>query len=253
MPRTKVQTRAENSLSRQLLRGLREGALLVFGMVALYLLVALLTYHPGDPGWSYTGDGEGIRNLGGAAGAWFADVVFHLFGYLAYLIPLVFLGVGWWLFRHRRDARIASPLELSLRGLALLVALLSGAALAALHWLPRNLPVNAGGILGELIARLTASGLGLVGATLLLLALFLTGFTLFTGLSWFSLMDRLGQAVSTASERLRTRLDALRDQRIGAVEKAQREMRVERERARVAHRPPSRVEPRIERHLPVRA
>ncbi len=246
MAQTKVQPRADASLSRQLLRGLREGALLVFGMLALYLLVALVTYHPGDPGWSYTGDGDGVHNLGGAAGAWFADVALHLLGYLAYLIPLVFIGVGWWLFRHRRDAQIASPLELSLRGLALLVALLSGAALATLHWLPRNLPVNAGGILGELIARLAASGLGLVGATLLLLALFLTGFTLFTGLSWFSLMDRLGKAVLDAVEHLRTRLDALRDQRIGAVEKAQREMRVERERARVAHRPPSRVEPRIE-------
>jgi DNA segregation ATPase FtsK/SpoIIIE, S-DNA-T family len=85
---------------------------------------------------------------------------------------------------------------------------------------------------------------------LLLLALFLTGFTLFTGLSWFSLMDRLGQAVLDGLDRLRTRLDAFRDQRIGAVEKAQREMRVERERARVAHRPPSRVEPRIDAPAP---
>jgi DNA segregation ATPase FtsK/SpoIIIE, S-DNA-T family len=246
MAQTKVQTRVETSLSRQLLRGLREGALLVFGMVALYLLVALLTYHPGDPGWSYTGDGDGVRNLGGRGGAWFADVAFHMLGYLAYLIPLVFVGVGWWLFRHRRDARIASPLELSLRGIALLVVLLSGSALAALHWLPRDLPANAGGILGDLLARVAASGLGLVGATLLLLALFLTGFTLFTGLSWFSLMDRLGKVVLDGVDRVKQRFDTVRDQRIGAVEKAQREMRVERERARVAHRPPSRVEPRIE-------
>ena len=246
MAQSKVQPQPEASLSRQLLRGLREGALLVFGMLALYLLVALVSYHPGDPGWTYTGDGEGIRNLGGAAGAWFADVALHLLGYLAYLVPMVFLGVGWWLFRHRRDARIASPLELSLRAVALLIALLSGTALATLHWLPRHLPVNAGGILGEMIARPIVSGLGLVGATLLLLALFLTAFTLFTGISWFSLMDRLGKAVLDAVEHLRTRLDTLRDQRIGAVEKAQRELRVERERARVAHRPPSRVEPRIE-------
>ncbi len=250
MAQTKVETEAETSLSRQLLRGLREGALLVFGVIALYLLVALATYHPGDPGWSYTGDGEGIRNLGGTAGAWFADVALYLLGYLAYLIPLVCVGVGWWLFRHRRDARIASPLELTLRGLALVVALLSGAALAALHWLPRNLPVNAGGMLGEFVASMVASGLGLVGATLLLLGLFLTGFTLFTGLSWFSLMDFIGKAILDGVDTVRKRVDAFRDQRIGALEKAQREIRVERERARVAHRPPSRVEPRIETLTP---
>ena len=250
MAQSKVQPRPEASLSRQLLRGLREGALLVFGMLALYLLVALITYHPGDPGWSYTGDGDGIRNLGGAAGAWFADVAFHLLGYLAFLIPLVFVGVGWWLFRHRRDARIASPLELSLRGVALLVALLSGAALATLHWLPRQMPVNAGGILGELVARIAAAGLGLVGATLVLFALFLTGITLFTGLSWFALMDRLGKLVLDALEAVRARLESLRDQRIGAAEKAQREVRVERERVRLAARPPSRVEPRIDPPVP---
>ncbi|AGA34566.1 Cell division protein FtsK [Thioalkalivibrio nitratireducens DSM 14787] len=246
MPDTRVGTGAEASLSRQLLRGLREGALLVFGMIALYLLVALVSYHPADPGWSYTGDGEGIRNLGGAAGAWFADVAFHLLGYLAFLIPLIFIGVGWWLFRHRKDARIASPLELSLRGSALLIALVSGSALAALHWLPGHLPVHAGGILGDLVAGTAAAGLGLVGATLLLFALFLTGFTLFTGLSWFALMDRLGKGVFDGIEWGRRRIDSIRDQRIGAAERAQREIRVERERARVAQRAPSRSEPRVE-------
>ncbi len=250
MPQTKVQPGAEASLSRQLLRGLREGALLVFGMLALYLLVALISYHPGDPGWSFTGDGQGVRNLGGTGGAWFADVVLHLLGYFAYLVPVVFVGVGWWLFRHRRDARIASPLELSLRGLALLVALPSGAALAALHWLPGNLPVQAGGILGDVIARAAASGLGLVGATLLLLALFLAGLTLFTGLSWFALMDGLGRFVWETVERGRARLETLRDQRIGAAEKVQREIRVERERARVVSRPSARVEPRIDSPAP---
>jgi DNA segregation ATPase FtsK/SpoIIIE, S-DNA-T family len=246
MPATKVQTGAEASLSRQLLRGLREGALLVFGMLALYLLVALLTYDASDPGWSRTGTDAAVQNLGGAAGAWFADVALHLLGYLAYLIPLVFIGVGWWLFRHRRDATIASPLELTLRGVALFVLLLTGAGLAALHSLPRNMPVHAGGILGDLVARATVSGLGLVGATLLLLALFLAALTLFTGLSWFSVMDGLGKGVYDLAAELRSRLESLRDRRIGAEQKAQREVRVEKERARVAHRPPSRVEPRIE-------
>lgn len=85
---------AAPSLSGQLLRGLREGALLIFGMLALYLLVALVSYHPGDAAWSTTGDGESLRNLGGTTGAWFADIAFHLLGYLAYLVPLAVGGIG---------------------------------------------------------------------------------------------------------------------------------------------------------------
>ncbi|WP_026148282.1 DNA translocase FtsK [Thioalkalivibrio sp. HL-Eb18] len=237
---------AAPSLSGQLLRGLREGALLIFGMLALYLLVALVTYHPGDAAWSTTGDGESLRNLGGTTGAWFADIAFHLLGYLAYLIPLAVGGIGWWLFRHRREARIASPMELTVRGVALIVALISGAALAALHLLPGGMPVHAGGILGDLFAGWAVAGLSLVGATLVLLALFLAGVTLFTGLSWFLLMDRLGQLTIRGFERLRAQLDSARDRRIGARERAERETRVEKERKRTEKRAPSRVEPRIE-------
>ena len=233
------------SLSGQLLRGLREGALLIFGMLALYLLVALVTYHPGDAAWSTTGDGTATRNLGGTTGAWFADIAFHLLGYLAYLIPLAVAGIGWWLFRHRREARIASPMELAVRGAALVVALVAGAALAALHLLPGGMPVHAGGILGDLFGRWAVAGLSLVGGTLVLLALFLAGVTLFTGLSWFLLMDRLGIWAVRGFERVRGWVDSIRDRRIGARERAERETRVEQERQRTARRKPSRVEPRI--------
>ncbi|MBS3800775.1 MAG: DNA translocase FtsK 4TM domain-containing protein, partial [Thioalkalivibrio sp.] len=179
--KTSANTFAPPSLSGQLLRGLREGALLVFGMLALYLLVALLSYHPGDAAWSTTGDGQGLRNLGGTTGAWFADLAFHLLGYLAYLIPLAVAGIGWWLFRHRRDVRMASPLEMTVRGFALVVALIAGSALAALHVLPGSMPVHAGGIVGDLFGGWAVASLSLVGGTLVLLALFLAGFTLFTG------------------------------------------------------------------------
>ncbi|WP_018934922.1 DNA translocase FtsK [Thioalkalivibrio sp. ALJ24] len=234
------------TLSGQLLRGLREGALLIFGMLALYLLVALITYHPGDAAWSTTGDGGGTRNLGGTAGAWFADIAFHLLGYLGYLIPLAVAGIGWWLFRHRRDARMASPLEVALRGTALVVALIAGSALAALHLLPGAMPVHAGGILGDLFGGWAVAGLGLVGGTLVLLALFLAGVTLFTGLSWFALMDGLGRALVRGWEAARARLELARDRRIGRQQRAGREERVEKERKRTADRPPKRVEPKVE-------
>jgi len=48
--------------------GAREGALIVLGAIAVYLLVSLLSYHHGDPGWSHTGPRGVVQNVGGAAG-----------------------------------------------------------------------------------------------------------------------------------------------------------------------------------------
>ncbi|RMD79528.1 MAG: hypothetical protein D6809_03405, partial [Gammaproteobacteria bacterium] len=82
-------------------RGLREAGLLLLGALALYLLLALLSFHPGDPGWSRAGPGP-VRNAGGAAGAWFADLAFFLFGWFAYLFPVGAAAAGWALYRGGR-------------------------------------------------------------------------------------------------------------------------------------------------------
>ena len=72
-----------------LARGSREGALLVISAVAVYLLVSLASYHPGDPGWSNAGHVDRVANRGGIAGAWLADVLLYLFGFMAYVFPLI--------------------------------------------------------------------------------------------------------------------------------------------------------------------
>ncbi|MBT3410655.1 MAG: hypothetical protein HN430_08170, partial [Halieaceae bacterium] len=66
---------------------LREGAFIGVSAVCLYMLLALITYTPQDPGWSASGSGGEIANLGGPTGAWLADVFFSLVGYAAYLFP----------------------------------------------------------------------------------------------------------------------------------------------------------------------
>ncbi len=63
--------------------------MLVLSAIALFLLAALVTYHVDDPGWSHTGPREAVHNATGVVGAWFADVLFSLFGYLSYLFPVI--------------------------------------------------------------------------------------------------------------------------------------------------------------------
>ncbi len=176
------------------MKGLREGALFVFGAIALYLLVSLASYHSTDPGWSHQGVANGVANIGGSAGAWFADIFLYLFGYFSYLFPIMVAFSGWLLYMGRKPEHALKSFEYGMRALGFVLTLTAGCGIAALHFgSPTELPLNAGGILGEVIGNGLAAPFSFVGATLFLLALFLTGVTLFTGLSWIWLMDFTGR------------------------------------------------------------
>jgi len=182
-------------------RGLREGALFILAALAVYLFVALVSYDGTDPGWSHTNGGQPVHNAGGVAGAWFADVALYLFGYLAYLFPVIVAYSGWMAYRGRQDRIVSSTLasvSLIVAGFAAAVA--SGTGLASLHFQasPAIMPASAGGILGDVIAVSLTRLFSPVGATLFMCALFFTGITLFTGVSWFRIMDITGDWVLRA-------------------------------------------------------
>ncbi len=208
--------------SSHVVKGLREGALFLFSAVALYLVVSLASYHATDPGWSHSGAVKSLENIGGVVGAWFADVFLYLFGYLAYLFPIMVAYSGWLLFKGRNEAEATPLAEFALRGAGFLLTLTAGGALATLHFgAPTELPLNAGGILGDVIGNALEGLFSFVGATLLLVALFLTGVTLFTGLSWIWLADVVGGWTLAFAAALRTRIAVLRDRM--AARKAKRE------------------------------
>ena len=83
-----------------LARGTREGTFILVSTLAVYLLLSLVSYSPDDPGWSQTGRANTVLNQGGVVGAWLADVLLYLFGYMAYLFPLMVAVAGWLLTRN---------------------------------------------------------------------------------------------------------------------------------------------------------
>lgn len=176
-------------------RTLRESALFVFSFVAIYMVLALVSYHPADPGWSRSGVINGaITNLGGPMGAWFADVFLTLFGYWSYLFPIMLAFSGFLIFQDARQNKPFNQRGFLFCSIGFFLTLSAGCGLASLHdhAMVSNLPVNAGGILGDLIAGIMEKLFSFLGATILLLALFFSGFTVFTQLSWFKLMDLTG-------------------------------------------------------------
>ncbi len=177
---------------------LKEGGFLCLAGLSVYLLMALLTYTPADPGWNYVGPRADVVNIGGLIGAWLASVLLSLIGNMAFILPWMLLWSGWQLFRERHQDTIGWQLNL-LRICGLILTLAGATALSTLH-VPfgHGWPAGAGGILGQ---GLSSAAIGLfnpAGASLLLGAVTLTGFTFFTGLSWLWVMQGLlGLAVQT--------------------------------------------------------
>ncbi len=177
-------------------RGTREGVMILLVALALYLVLSLATFDPGDPGWSHSGpEGAPVLNRGGIVGAWLADLLLYLFGYLAYLFPVMLAWSGWVACRTSRAvARGLDAVVVASRACGFVLTLGAGCGLASLHSSPgRGLPLDAGGVLGDLIGGGLAGIVSPLGATLLLLAVFLAGFTLATGVSWLLVMDLTGR------------------------------------------------------------
>ena len=232
-------------LAIHLAQGLKEAALWVFLAIALLLFVCLLTYSPQDPSPFFSGAGGRVHNAIGPVGAWLAAVLYFLIGYPACLLPFLLAWAGWMVFRSRKSTEPVNKLQVSLRVGGLVLALLTAAGLGSLNWhvAPGTLPVDAGGVFGDAIGKGMARGLSNLGATLLLLALFLSAVTVFTGLSWIALMDRIGHFSLVAAERMRNRWGWLRE----AIQaRRSREQQIEIVRLRqeeVQKRPKPRIEP----------
>ncbi|MET4694798.1 DNA translocase FtsK [Endozoicomonas lisbonensis] len=224
-----VKSSIRDSLNDALALRLREAGMLVLLVMAGFLSVALMTYAPVDPGWNYAGfDGE-IINATGRAGAWFADFLFSLFGLFAWMIPLVLFGKVALVIRYRYETWPWSLSLFAVRFFGLVLALCAGAALAGLYFPGiSDLPSSTGGIVGHIILQQFMPVFSAVGSSLLLLAVFITGLTLYTDISWFRVIDLVGRLViwvltacltagrrwaTVAYHRLQNALDQWRDHR----------------------------------------
>ncbi|MGH8352301.1 MAG: DNA translocase FtsK [Pseudomonas sp.] len=179
---------------QQLHYRLKEGALIALGALCLYLWMALLTYDSADPGWTHASRVEQVQNAAGRAGAWFADILFMALGYFAYLFPLLLAVKTLQVFRARHQPWQWSGWLFSWRLIGLVFLVLSGATLAYIHFHSSSgMPASAGGALGESLGQLAVNALNVQGSTLLFIALFLFGLTVFSDLSWFKVMDLTGK------------------------------------------------------------
>ena len=239
----------------------RDLALIAIAPLLLFLLAALVTYAPADPGWSHSGTITApIHNAGGRVGAWIADVLLGLTGYVAFLLPLVLGAIAWIaLFGMDTDGDGQADLGPALRLVGMVGFLVASCGLLKLRVAGSNdLWAGSGGVLGRLVGNSLESLFGTLGANLFLVSLFLISVTLATGLSWLAVMDRIGgfvlalpgllgrgvrQGAKQASEWSEAR--ALREEREEA-RKVDSEIRLRREKVKIEP-PPAPVVEKSER------
>ena len=187
--------------------------------LSLYALLSLLTYNSNDPGWSHSGgDSTDVSNLGGQFGANFSDMLLHGFGYMSFLVPIMILVLGVNFFLNRHDTSEPSYFNRVLIAAGFLVTVMGGCGVENLHfnhW-AESKHFIAGGYLGGWLNGGLVELFGHIGTTMLMVILFLTGITIFTGLSWFSLMDSIGAKIFGVIESVKDRREQKEDREIGA-------------------------------------
>ena len=204
--KTKTEFKRSNPpLSPFMVQRLCEGGF-IFGLcMALFLLLALVTYHEADGCWTHSGAGPLVHNSIGKVGAYLSDILYWCFGYFAYLMPISLGYFSWLLVKNNGQIVFSEPSELALRALGLVLLFVGGCGICSLEPGIHGLDAfhNAGGVIGGWVSGVFNQLLNLEGATLLLLALFLTGLTWLTGLSWLTFTEVTGVYALKTYELLR--------------------------------------------------
>ena len=161
-------------------RAIETGAILL-GLLAIALILALLTYNPGDPSLNRAIDGP-AANLLGKPGAIAADLLIQTLGLTAFLVPAALLAWTWRLVRQHSLPRWWVRLS-TLPAAMLLISVALASLPPPAGWLPET---TLGGSVGRLligrITTLTGLASGLVAGLALLIGLALLAAAM--GLSW---------------------------------------------------------------------
>jgi S-DNA-T family DNA segregation ATPase FtsK/SpoIIIE len=170
---------------------LLEAGLLVSFLFAMFIMLALFSFDPADPGWSQSGYQTPIRNLGGAVGAYLSDLLLNLFGFIAYSLPFVAAVTGWLLFQKYHRLIQLDYLTLGLKFIGFILFYIGITSIASMNF-DDVFYFSAGGIIGDILSKTVLPYFSFVGSTLLFLTFLFSGFVLLTGFSLIGFVDKTG-------------------------------------------------------------
>ena len=168
-----------------------EAGLIFTTVFSIYLIIALLSFDPADPGWSQTAYQISVKNAGGAFGAYISDVLFFVFGKVAYSLPFVLAILGWLMFQRIYDVLKVDFFTLGLKFIGFIMFYIGLTSIASMNF-DNIYEFSAGGLVGDVISTSLLPYLNFIGSSLLYLVLTFSGIVLLTGWSLLKGIDSLG-------------------------------------------------------------
>ena len=201
-----------------------------------FLLLAIASYSPDDPSFNYTGANTNTQNLVGTAGAYLADFLLFLFGWMAYLFPLGLIYGALRLLKRRVIK--ANALLIALRSTGWVASLLCSCVLMYLHNdSGGTLPSGAGGVFGMALGAQGAQVFGMVGLTVLCSAGVLIGAQAAVGFSWLEVTEIVGRGLTRLWHKGADIFDRLNDRRLAkAQQRQQAQAQIQQSENSVAHK-----------------
>jgi len=240
--RREAEVTKSNALATTLLK---EAWWLGLVLVGLYITVILFTYHPDDSSWSHMApDNAAIHNSGGSVGAWVSDLLLYVFGFSAWWWAVLAFYAMWFVYLTLEavDQSEKPFLLFNFIGFALLLVASSAIEAGHLVALPASLPLAPGGMLGAAVDSGLRSLFGYIGSSMVLLLMFVVGFSLFTGWSWIMIIEKFGAGLIASYEFIKLKWHDWQDRKAGAAVKQERTEFVQSERARTVDREPVQIE-----------
>ena len=193
---------ASNSRVKRLVA---EGGLISWIVLCVILLLALLTYSANDASWGHATTSGQVANAVGPVGANTADMFLRFFGAISYLFPVLLALRALQILRtyFLRESDEFDSVTFILRLIGFALVMISATSLANIQFgdMAHSYPEGPGGILGKSIGDASMAAFSYTGSTLILMALFLFGLTVFADISWIHLIDRIGSSAIGLSHR----------------------------------------------------
>lgn len=147
----------------------------------IFLFLCLFSFHPQDPSFNlYQSAPAQIHNLGGLVGAYLSDILWQVFGCASFLFPLILVVMGVSLFANRK-VEPKGPRWVGFTLLLIAISALLDIFLGEVSIL--SYEGIAGGVVGSILGAFLKKYLSVVGASFLLILLFLSAMTLTTSIS----------------------------------------------------------------------
>ena len=159
-------------------------------LIAFLFFLSLISFNSSDPSFYQSlSNKQVIHNWLGTFGSYSAALLMFVFGYVAYLVPVLMVIIFWKMLNNSLKIHSEHYFLSGSKCLGLFLLISTSCGLLELSSL-KLFTFHSGGIIGNEVSLCTLPFFGLLGSKVILFLLFLLSLTLFFGISWIAIIYR---------------------------------------------------------------